>query len=538
MQSSRRPVSRIFASTQAFLRQPQLREVLRWCLPALVVGLILRIALTVHMPYAFYHDDASDFLTTPDRLMTEHKFELHEKKTFLVPVLFTLPFALPAPALVTIPLAQHVLGLGLIVLIGALCRLWFTGWKVVIVPLTLLAAINPFYLWYEHTIMAETVFVVCTVLVALAGTLYVQSPTRGRFIFLCVTLVLESGARPEGKLLFGFGLLLAVWVHWKQLRLAWHQPAAMVAVALLTHLATKTSQAGLLLYTSVARLTPTELSSAPGFDRYIAPIRTDLQQRWETRPQFPRVRDRKAIANAVETYLKENAGSAAVKRQSDVNKFCLKLARETCLKNLGALPGLALTKFRLVATESPAGRFDNAMLFEKQREAYVDNTERTLRLGRGLFGTALADAEAINRWVDTHYGEVPWFNRLSDGQPSVALNFLPAHAPSWLAAVNAWRLPDVRYPNPDAPQYPITYYGIPLYFILAAAGLIVVMFRRGELQVFHIAWGLTLLGFFFTIMLTANVRPRFRFVFEPFWFIYAALLLESLWLGVRRLARR
>lgn len=538
LQSSRTPVFRPFDLVQALWRDPRLRELLRWCLPALALGLALRVALTVHMPFGFFHDDASDFLTTPDRLFHEHKFELHEKKTFLVPVLFTLPFALPAPALVTIPLAQHALGLALIVLIGALCRLWLAAWKIFIVPLTLLAALNPFYLWYEHTLMAETIFVFCTVLVALTGTLYARQPSRPRFIAFCTALVLEAGARPEGKLLFGFGLLLVVLVNWRWLRAMWRQPAAMLAVALVTHLCTKTSQAGLLLYTSVARITPAELKCAPGFDPYIAPIRADLQQRWEARPQFPRVRDRKAIAAAVERYLKENSSVGTAKRQSDVNKFCLKLARETCLKNLSALPGLALTKFRLVVTESPAGRFDNAMIFEKQREAFADNIERTLRLSRGLLGVALADEAALHRWIDTHYGEVPWFNQLSDGQGSMALNFLPAQSPSWLAAVNAWRLPDVRYPNPDVPAFPITHYGIPFYFILALAGLLIVMLRRGELQDFHVAWGLTLLGFFFTIMLTANVRPRFRFVFEPFLFIYIALLLDTLWLGARSLVRR
>ena len=39
-----------------------------------------------------------------------------------------------------------------------------------------------------------------------------------------------------------------------------------------------------------------------------------------------------------------------------------------------------------VATESPAGPFDNGLLFDKQREAYIDNAERTLRLAPGLLG--------------------------------------------------------------------------------------------------------------------------------------------------------
>ncbi len=515
-------MSQILASTQALLREPRLRELLRWCLPALLIGLVLRVVLTVHMPVAYYHDDAPDFLTTPDRLITDHKFELHEKKTFLVPILFTAPFALPIPAMKTIPFAQHLMGLGLIVLIGALCRLWLTNsWKLFIIPLTVLAAVNPFYLWYEHTLMAETTFVFCTVLVALAGTLYAQRPNAPRFVGLCLALVLEAGGRPEGKLLFGFGLLMVVLMNWGRLRTAWQQPVALLAVAIVTHFCTKTSQAGLLLYTSVARITPTELSCAPGFDPFIHDIREDLQKRWAERPSFPRVRDRRNIAGAVDNYLKHRGDNA--RRHEDVNAFCLRLAKETCLRNLPALPGLALAKFRAVANESPAARLDNAMLFGKQREAFLDSLARVIRLSHGLLGSTVHDADEMQHWVDTHYGEVPWFNTLND---------------RWLAVVNAVRLPDSRYPFPESPIGVLVVPGVPLYFVLALLGVLAVMIRRGELQRFHLAWGLTLLGFFFTIMLTANVRPRFRFVFEPFWFIYIALLAECCWLGVKKLVRR
>ena len=267
----------------------------------------MRIALCLSLPYAYFHDDAPDFVSTADKLMNEHKFELHEKKTFLVPILFAAPFALPIPTLISIPIFQHILGLGLIVLIGTLCRFWFKHWKIFIIPLTLLAAINPFYLWYEHTLMAETTFVFCIVLVAVAATLYARNPTFARLVFFCVTLVLAAGARPEGKLLFGFALFLLALVHWGSLRTVWKRPAAVALLAVTIHFVTRTDQAGLLLYTSVARLTPINPSSAPGFEPYIAPIRADLQRRWELYPQFPKVRDRKAIYDAIEEYLKVEA---------------------------------------------------------------------------------------------------------------------------------------------------------------------------------------------------------------------------------------
>jgi hypothetical protein len=501
-----------------------LRQVLIWCIPALIAGIAIRIALTQSLPFAYFHDDTPDFVSTADKLINEHKWELHEKKTFLVPVLFAVPFALPVPTMVSIPFFQHILGLGLIVLVGALCRLWFANWKLFIVPLTLLAAVNPFYLWYERTLMAESTFVFCTALVAVAGTLYAKRPTLERLVFLCIALVFEAGARPEGKLLFGFALFLVVLVHWGDLRNLWRRPALVALVALITHFVTRTEQAGLLLYTSVARLTPVNPSAAPGFEPYIAPIRADLQRRWDERPQFPRVRDRKAIYDAIEQYLKDEAAKLGEKRSRiGVNRMCFKLARETCIKNLTLLPGLALTKFKLVATDSPAGQFDNNVLFGKQREAFTDNIPRTARLSRGLTGQSLTNEAEMDAFIDRNYGEVLWFNDWSD---------------KWLDVVNAIRLPDEFYPVPERPGLHYTHYGVPLYFLVAVAGVVAAMLVPGPLRRFHIAWGLALFGYFFVIMLTANVRPRFRIVFEPFWFLYIAILVEAFIQGMKGVAKR
>jgi hypothetical protein len=85
---------------------------------------------------------------------------------------------------------------------------------------------------------------------------------------------------------------------------------------------------------------------------------------------------------------------------------------------------------------------------------------------------------------------------------------------------------------------PFIYRGIPLLYVAGAIGLIAAALRPGQLQRFHLAWSLSLLGFFFVIMLTANVRPRFRFVFEPLWFVYVGFLTESLWVTATHVFRR
>jgi hypothetical protein len=296
----------------------------------------------------------------------------------------------------------------------------------------------------------------------------------------------------------------------------------LVLLAVATHFATRTSQAGLLLYTSLARFTPTDLRCAPEFEPYIAPIRADFQARWAEKPSFPRVRDRRAVAAAVKAYLDERQRKYGKAAHEDTERFCLKVAAETLRRNLAAMPAHAGHKFRMVATEPPSGWLDNAALFTEQRDELTDS-DRGLALARGLFGRQMQSKDELHRFVDTHYGEVPWFN---------------AWQQRWLTATNRWRLRDERYADRANPRVPFLYRGVPWYFLAAGAGLVVVVLRRQPLQRLHIIWGLTLLGFFFTIMLTANVRPRFRFVFEPFWFLYIVLLVETCLLGVARIIRR
>ncbi len=512
-----RRVFRITAYLREKARASRLGELILWCLPALLLGLALRIALTSALPYAFFHDDTTDFILTADRLLNEHKLSIHEKKSFLSPVLFTLPFLLHLPAMVAVPIAHHLMGLGMLLLTGALCRLWLARWKLFIIPVTLLTSANPSLLWYEHTLMAETHFVFCLLLVALAGSLYAKAQTRGRFVFLCTALFLSAGTRPEGKLLFGFASLLLVMLHFREWRPQLPRLGIFLAVAGLAFFLSRTSQAGLLLYTSVAKFTPQELRCAPGYESYIAPVRAALLARSEQLPSFPRVRTRKEISRVVNLYLDERGN-----RESR-EAFCLRLAKETCLRSLTKLPAHTFQKFRYHCCDSPAELLDEHMIFKKQREAYMDRADLVRRLARGLFWREIASDDELNRFIDASYREVAWFNALSK---------------KWYDIAARWRLPDQTYRNPDFPAVPFVYHGIPLYMIAALAGLLFAIFRSGPLLRFHIAWGVSLLLLLFVIMLTANVRARFRFFLEPFWFLYIALLVDCLLCQFARLRRK
>ena len=111
------------------LRSPGFRELIRWCLPALILGGIARLLLTVHFPYGIFQADTPDFLVTAERLLRHHTLVIHGKKAFLAPILFTIPFLLHIPALIVIPIAQHMAGLVATVLAGGLVRCLFRFWR-------------------------------------------------------------------------------------------------------------------------------------------------------------------------------------------------------------------------------------------------------------------------------------------------------------------------------------------------------------------------------------------------------------------------
>src|SRR5580658_1246952 len=136
-------------------RDARLGELLLWCAPALLLGVILRLFMEIRMPYGYVQFDTGDFLVTPFRLLARHQYYIDSKKAFFTPTFFSIPFLLHIPALLFIPIVQHLLGLLEVVIAGALIRAWLPLWRWIIIPATILIAVSPWQLWYEHTLMGE-----------------------------------------------------------------------------------------------------------------------------------------------------------------------------------------------------------------------------------------------------------------------------------------------------------------------------------------------------------------------------------------------
>lgn len=504
---------------RAFFRRvfaPEPRLALRLCLPAALVALLLRVWLLAHMPAAFVHNDTPTIVETADVLVTRGAWELDGKKTFLAPLVACVPGVLGMPALPFLAIAQHLLGVFDVFLVGLLVFGWFRFWRWLIVPATLLLAVNPVLLWYEHTALAETWAVTGVLLVALAGTAFARMPCRYTFAMLLGATLFMAGARPEGRLFALFALALVIRVLWGNLRaLRVAAPVMLVWTSVLFAL-TRTSQSGLLLLTSVLHLSPERLTFSPGVAEALAPLAAEARAEW-TGPDAPKlVPLRKAISDRIIDF---QAGVPRRQAGKRVNGICARAGLEIAARNLPALPALAVEKFVIAHRELPGGDFD-AYPLAGQIDALYGNGEeqKNVRYARLLWGRAFDDEADARAFLQDTYRPMPTLTR-----------WLENWVVAGIAPVAPWSLPGARLGEMP---------GLPWLYTAALLGMVALAARDRPLG-FHQLWGAFLIGLWLLIMVTANIRARFRVPFEPLWTLYALALLDSaLILGARWLPRR
>jgi len=511
------------------------RELLLWCLPALLLGAIARGCILFHFPYGYVHPDSADFLITADHLLHHHRFVLHGKKAFLAPILFALPLLLKLPSLLVIPWAQHLFGLVFTLMIGELVRLWTTLWKVWIIPATLLATLNPAMLWYEHALISEFQYLWCVTALLLAGTACALQPNKWRFALLLGALLLTAGSRPEGKLYVCFCLLLVLLIRWGAWKTRLVYGAIAFAFCLLTWLSSRNTQAGVLLYATVLPLAPDVPKSAPGFATYIDPLRKERVS-WGALVPNRLTTAEKDITPLAIGYLK-----SVNDRHTTYGQFCQRLAIEAALHRPLLLPVIALNKFLVATANPPSGDFGAWWMQVKQIESctYKDWMVRLMprlagpRLTRrpevaaALQNEKLAgkDTElfaglkqAVIAFVQQEYAPLGKSAAPPDPLKPAADPFgILQHA--WAAMTTGARVGEQQYGTRTVP-------GLPAFYILSGAGMLASICRPGPLRRLHIAWVLTLGFVFMVVMLTGVMNPRYRFVFEPFCLLYIFTLLD------------
>jgi hypothetical protein len=496
-----------------------------------VVGGVLRLFMEMRMPYGYIQFDSADFLLTPFRLLADHHYVIDAKKAFLTPTFFTIPFLLHIPALLFIPITQHVMGLGEVVIAGALMRFWFPLWRWIIVPATVLIAVSPWQLWYEQTLMGEANYVFFLFLVALLGTLWARRRTWGRFAWFAVSLFCICGTRAEGKimLLFGFALIpLVLWPRWKAILAAAVCLAALYEVA---SLGGGGSHAFSLLYATLFELTPNDIQSEPDTAPYLLPLRDETIRAGADTPT-DLVALAKQISGVLEKYLQEKRGNPK-KVKEQISTIERHLSVEILKRRPLDVLLTPLVKFQLACDGWASGAdFGPHALLEKQPQAIHRLGDEVNVLGVGLTGQKL-DQAGMQQFSAEHYDPagMAWFTNYETAWSSFSI---AARLPDRPAAKPRWAHDFISViPNPEN-----VIPGVPVYFILAWAGMLAAMLTPGPLRLVQAAWILAMLFTWYTATMVGVTNARFRFAYDPVCYMYALVALVWTAGGICRAARR
>ncbi|MEI6561587.1 MAG: hypothetical protein WCO68_05810 [Verrucomicrobiota bacterium] len=487
------------------------------------MGALLRIALTVDMPYGYTQYDSADFLTTTRVFITEHRLHINPKRSFVSPVLFSLPFLLPVPALVTIPIAQHLLGLVAILITGGIVRLWFTHWKWFVIPVTLLVGANPMIIWYEHTLLGEFQYLFFELLAALAGSIWVKRPSRLTFGFFLASLLLVTGTRLEGKLFFFVALALIPFVLWGRWRSLLIHAALTLGLMAIGFAASGGRDGSPLLLATMIHLAPDHLKSSPGLEPYMIPLRDELRIRF---PEYPGslVKTSKRVEEQVDRYLEETCkgklsqGAMEAKRATVMRGLCVEIFEARPLEVLK----LPLVKFRLAVDAWSAYCWNDHYLHVRQVEALDQKPWMLPVLSKGLTGRTRT-LEETGAWVNAQFDEkrTQWFTHYQ----------------------GLWNDAGLYFRTPDRPATQVrsvhdffggvegglnTLPGIPFFYMAALAGMFAAIMRWRDLGCFHLMWAGCMLATMYAALMVGVTNGRFRFAYEPFFFIYCLLLLDSL----------
>jgi hypothetical protein len=237
--------------------KPAWRQVLLLCLPALLVGVWLRASFILIAPEAYFGTDSSSYFWTSERLYTEGKLTMPERRRWLYPLFMVAMRPLPGTIAQSTAVVQHGVGLLLVVGVGWITAHATRRWKLWVPVVTTLVAVWPRMLWYEHEVLAESFFVAAFVW-AVAFFFPRRTPLPERQLFLVLLMAGTVAAlKPHGRLVWAALLLVAAlhaWPPWKWSRRI--LATAGVTVALILSSGEKDQGAWLLLSSALPLVNP------------------------------------------------------------------------------------------------------------------------------------------------------------------------------------------------------------------------------------------------------------------------------------------
>jgi len=241
-----------------FRRHPVVADAIRWAIPALLVGGILRILFVSYMPYALWGADSRSFFAFTHKLFLNHSFSLGDKRRYLYPLLMAPVTLLPGGTLRWLAIFQHLLGWITLIPLAYVIRKSLVGWRLWIIPITILYAGLPEVLWCEHELLADNVFFVLFLWTFAGWVAWVTQtdPARSRrmfwFFFTAFTLFILT--KPSGRFVWP-GLFIGTLMvkAWRPLN--WRHFSAIVALMAVSLTVGSKRQGAQLFYTATFPLT-------------------------------------------------------------------------------------------------------------------------------------------------------------------------------------------------------------------------------------------------------------------------------------------
>ncbi len=308
-------------------RKFTLRQCLPLCLPALILGAVLRLCLLAAEPEGFYGSDSPSYFEAAAKVWSRNHGNMlfTEKRRWLYPLLLVPLPILPAGPARTIPLFQHLLGLATLFGIG-----WIAGnltrlrslWVPVV---TVLAAISPKILWYEQEVVSEPVFLAAFVLtVALAmppGAL----KDRKRLFWFLLAAAAVAATKPHGRGVWLGCVLCAIPLAGNPLKWGGKCWGALAAAALIMSTSGEKQQADWLLLSSTLPLVNLEAPALKPYRDAIRPLVLDARRQLD---QFPwnEAKYKKALGDADPSKI-DPVWASLASREKEFSMVCLALAR-------------------------------------------------------------------------------------------------------------------------------------------------------------------------------------------------------------------
>lgn len=517
----RAPKSSAIMKPGLFLqRHPLLLQALLWSIPAVLFGAALRVLLLHYSPYAYWGSDSDSYFSFAYNILENGYVSLYDKRRYLYPILLLPVSILPGATLKWVAWLQHGLGLVTILALGYTIRKLFFAWRLWIIPLTALFAGMPLFIWYEHELLGEALFLSSTIWILAGWAAWTKAETRERaarlwwafFIPLAVFML----TKPAGRFFWpGLFLALGVAAAWRTLdRRHW---GALAGLFVLSLTISKDNQSSWLLYNSLFPLTRLD---SPANAEYKAEIADMVREaRKDLRTHFT-----SDAENAVFYFLRDPSKQSERPLWQELGRDEAKrtaLYKELAFEALLHRPDLFLyiSSQRILDSSNPEefreSRFEATYFadrLEQRKEHAYRKILRKPNLAERLFGFDKAPAMSELR------------SAIAPRPNSKAAQWLQG----WVTTINRWII--LTKPPGEAGNS----FGLaPLGWLIVVAGLLALVARpfRANLGI----WFVAACGYLLGVFLVGISSPRY---FAPVWPVLLLLTVVPVDLVIRATIQR